>query len=201
MEMAMRIVEREGTGIGSTLNSFVKPTVLAVSLTLLGATQAQAQVNVAQDSCGAVSVATAQDGHIYSGKGTAEASYALFGLSPVSDGTVDSAGEGTGINSAGEGTGAPSDNDPGGAGTNSAGEGTGETVDPGTNAAGEGTGAPQESGSSSTNYWGWAEIVFTGYQNADVIIYSDVDGALIEQEVYSNVAVSGSASGNGCDRE
>lgn len=198
----MRIVEREGTGIGPVIKGVIKPTVLMVSLTLLGATQAQAQVNVALDSCGAVSVATAQDGQLYVGKGAFEASnYALIKLRTVGANVVYAAGEGTGINSAGEGTGAPGEDGSGNPGTNSAGEGTGDSTDPGpgTNAAGEGTGNPQDSGPS--NYWGWAEILMTDEQLADVIIYSQATGYMTEQQVYPNVAVSGPASGNGCDRE
>lgn len=185
----MRIVEREGTGIGSVLCCSLKASVLALAMTTLGTQSAQAtNVTVAVDGCDNISVGAALGSDLYVGNAPIESAYAMVGLNLYGDDT-NSAGEGTGdsTNSAGEGTGESTD---------SAGEGTGDS----TNSAGEGTGSPEPDYSATNNlYWGWAEVsINTATSLADIIIYEQTGETLSEYQVYANIAVSGLASGNGC---
>ncbi|MCG8463962.1 MAG: hypothetical protein MI750_03795 [Xanthomonadales bacterium] len=186
----MRIVEREGTGIGSVLCCSLKASVLALAMTTLGTQSAQAtNVTVAVDGCDSISVGAALGSDLYVGSAPIESAYAMVGLSLFGDDT-NGAGEGTGgedTNSAGEGTGES---------TNSAGEGTGDA----TNSAGEGTGAPEPDYSATdNNYWGWAEIsINTTTDLADIIIHEQTGETLTEYQVFADIAVSGLASGNGC---
>lgn len=105
----MRIVEREGTGIGSVLCCSLKASVLALAMTTLGTQSAQAtNVTVAVDGCDNISVGAALGSDLYVGNAPIESAYAMVGLNLYGDDT-NSAGEGTGdsTNSAGEGTGSP----------------------------------------------------------------------------------------------
>lgn len=174
----MRIVEREGTGIGSVLCCSLKASVLALAMTTLGTQSAQAtNVTVAVDGCDNISVGAALGSDLYVGNAPIESAYAMVGLNLYGDDT----------NSAGEGTGESTD---------SAGEGTGDS----TNSAGEGTGSPEPDYSATNNlYWGWAEVsINTATGLADIIIYEQTGETLSEYQVYANIAVSGLTSGNGC---
>lgn len=213
----MRIVEREGTGSRSGMKSIVTAaTLLGAALCSISNAAWATEVTLAVDQCERVSVAVAHQGRLLTGAAALTEAYALVPLVVIGDGgSVSAAGEGTGsavvspdTNAAGEGTGVPVINP----GTNAAGEGTGapgsspttnaagegtgleEVVVPGTNAAGEGTGSP-------LNFVFYAEVLINSAGAADLVIYEESASSLSEISVYSNVAVSGLASGNGCVRE
>lgn len=212
----MRIVEREGTGSRSGMKSFATAAVLGAALCSLSQVALANEVTLAVERCESVSVAIAYQGHLLTGAAALDGSYALIPLVVIGDaGSINAAGEGTGnpvvspgtsaagegtgtpvinpgTNAAGEGTGAPGSAPQ----TNAAGEGTGleEVVVPGTNAAGEGTGNPAD-----LIYF--AEVLLNDAGGADLMVFEKSIDAVSEINVYSNVAVSGLASGNGCDRE
>ena len=216
----MRIVEREGTGIKPVCSQTLKTLGIAMVAAIGLAGQVHATpATVTVSDCGTLSVGIAADGQLLVGNAALESGYAVVGLQVYSgdDGAqIFAAGEGTGLtdedtNAAGEGTGIDAAGE--GTGVNAAGEGTGGEADdtaPETNAAGEGTGladtelqinAAGEGTGNPEAVWGWAEIALSSDTTADMIVYRQSQSALTEYSTVSNVAVSGLASGIGCDRE
>lgn len=207
----MQIVEREGTGIKAATSKNFKlgklTAVVAVSFSLCAGLFLNAhasQTIVTLDSCNKVSIGVGVDGQLLVGSSELVSGYALIELQPYKSES------GSVISAAGEGTGSPGSviqaNGPLG---DSAGEGTGSDSSSGSqvHSAGEGTGivitatSEQLTQYSTNGSWGVAELAINDNNGADIVIYRYWQEAFTEQEVISNVAVSGLASGSGCDRK
>ena len=143
-----------------------------------------------------------------SGSGTASEGSGSGTTSEGSGSGTTSEGSGSGTTSEGSGSGTASEGSGSGTasigscmGTASEGSGSGTTSEgsgSGTTSEGSGSGTTSEgSGSGTTggcvdpairgNLWGYAEVVLVSRQSADVIVYRQHNGRLIEHSVHANV--------------
>jgi hypothetical protein len=112
-----------------------------------------------------------------------------------------SEGSGSGTSSEGSGSGTSGSascslisSEGSGSGTSSEGSGSGTSSEgsgSGTSSEGSGSGTSEENcasgGSAQLVFWGYAEVVLTSARQADIILYRDHQGQLVEDSVHADV--------------
>ncbi|GAB4185105.1 MAG: hypothetical protein Tsb002_08570 [Wenzhouxiangellaceae bacterium] len=197
----MRSVERDGTGIDRTSMKQPRLMLLVSVLAALMTAPAMAQdgqIQAMHGSSGRVAVTISVDSHMLTGSAVPVDGYALFAVHRINTFVKSNTTDDPIIFAVGDGTGVITPNDNPTDMIYAVGDGTGAQI----RAVGDGTGIIPDLSPTPTRQWGYVELVFNGCQSADAILYkAGNSGESSEHTVFPNVAVSGLASGIGCDRE